>query len=122
ALVRLADSLTHPEEFGAALEDVKGAGSSLAAALRSMADAAMEGQDTVGSLRDLLKQGGNMGSALEKAGNTAEELMGQVSGIGRDLADTVEELSEMPTISIHPVSSEIQEQGDALGDIFSGLL
>ena len=122
ALVRLADSLTHPEEFGAALEDVKGAGSSLAAALRSLADAAKEGQDTVGSLRDLLEQGGNMGSALEKVRNTAEELLGQAAGIGRDLADTVEELSETPTITVQPISSEIQEQGDALGDIFSGLL
>ena len=28
----------------------------------------------------------------------------------------------MPTITIHPISSEIQEQGDALGDIFSNLL
>lgn len=122
ALVRLADSLTHPEEFGAALEDVKGAGSSLAAALRSLADAAKEGQDTIGSLRDLLEQGGNIGSALEKVGNTAEEILGQAAGICRDLADTVEELSEMPTITIQPISSEIQEQGDALGDIFSGLL
>ena len=122
ALVRLADSLTHPEEFGAALEDVKGAGSSLAAALRSLADATKEGQDTVGSLRDLLEQGGNMGSALEKVGNTAEELLGQAAGIGRDLADTVEELSEMPTITVQPISSEIQEQGNALGDIFSNLL
>lgn len=122
ALVRLADSLTHPEEFGAALEDVKGAGSSLAAALHSLADAAKEGQDTIGSLRDLLEQGGNIGSALEKVGNTAEEILGQAAGICRDLADTVEELSEMPTITIQPISSEIQEQGDALGDIFSGLL
>lgn len=122
ALVRLADSLTHPEEFGAALEDVKGTGSSLAAALRSLADAAKEGQDTIGSLRDLLEQGGNIGSALEKVGNTAEEILGQAAGICRDLADTVEELSEMPTITIQPISSEIQEQGDALGDIFSGLL
>ena len=122
ALVRLADSLTHPEEFGAALDDVKGAGSSLAAALRSLADAAKEGQDTVGSLRDLLEQGGNVGNALEKVGNTAEEILGQAAGICRDLADTVEELSEMPTITIQPISSEIQEQGDALGDIFSGLL
>ena len=122
ALVRLADSLTHPEEFGTALEDVKGAGSSLAAALRSLADATKEGQDTVGSLRELLEQSGNVGNALEKVGNTAEELLGQTAGIGRDLADTVEELSEMPTITIQPISSEIQEQGDALGDIFSGLL
>ena len=122
ALVRLADSLTHPEEFGAALEDVKGAGSSLAAALRSLADAAKEGQDTIGSLRDLLEQGGNIGSALEKVGNTAEEILGQAAGICRDLADTVEELSEMPTITIQPISSEIQEQGNALGDIFSNLL
>ena len=122
ALVRLAGSLTHPEEFGAALEDVKGAGSSLAAALRSLADAAKEGQDTVGSLRDLLEQGGNVGNALEKVGNTAEEILGQTAGIGRDLADTVEELSEMPTITVQPISSEIQEQGNALGDIFSNLL
>ena len=122
ALVRLADSLTHPEEFGAALDDVKGAGSSLAAALRSLADAAKEGQDTVGSLRDLLEQGGNVGNALEKVGNTAEEILGQTAGIGRDLADTVEELSEMPTITVQPISSEIQEQGNALGDIFSNLL
>ena len=122
ALVRLADSLTHPEEFGAALEDVKGAGSSLAAALRSLADAAKEGQDTIGSLRDLLEQGGNVGNALEKVGNTAEEILGQTAGIGRDLADTVEELSEMPTITVQPISSEIQEQGNALGDIFSNLL
>ena len=122
ALVRLADSLTHPEEFGAALEDVKGAGSSLAAALRSLADAAKEGQDTIGSLRDLLEQGGNIGSALEKVGNTAEEILGQAAGICRDLADTVEELSEMPTITVQPISSEIQEQGNALGDIFSNLL
>ena len=122
ALVRLADSLTHPEEFGTALEDVKGAGSSLAAALRSLADATKEGQDTVGSLRELLEQSGNVGNALEKVGNTAEELLGQTAGIGRDLADTVEELSEMPTITIQPISSEIQEQGNALGDIFSNLL
>ncbi len=122
ALVRLAGSLAHPEEFGAALEDVKGAGGSLAAALRSLADAAEAGQDAAGGLRDLLEQGGNVGSALEKAGNTAEELLGQAAGTGRDLADTVEELSEMPAITIRPISSEIREQGDALGDIFSGLL
>ena len=122
ALVRLADSLTHPEEFGNALEDVKGAGASLSAAFRALSDAAKEGQDIAGSLRDLLEQGGDVGRALEKVVDTTEELLGQVAGIGRDLADTVEELSKMPTITIHPISEEIQAQGDALGNVFTQLL
>ena len=122
ALIRLADSLTHPEEFGNALEDVKGAGASLSAALRSLANAAKEGQDIAGSLRELLEQGGDVGHALEKVVDTTEDLLGQAAGIGRDLADTVEELSEMPTITIHPISEEIQAQGDALGDVFTQLL
>ena len=51
-----------------------------------------------------------------------EELAALASELSEDLCDVLYQLSEMPTITIHPISSEIQEQGDALGDIFSGLL
>ena len=59
---------------------------------------------------------------LQNAGDTMEELASLTSNLSEDLYDVLHELSEMPTITIHPISSGLREQGDALGDIFSGLL
>ena len=59
---------------------------------------------------------------LQNAGDTMEELASLTSNLSKDLYDVLHELSEMPTITIHPISSGLREQGDALGNIFSGLL
>ena len=46
----------------------------------------------------------------------------RASRLGEDLADVFWELAEEPTITIRPIDSAIREQGDALGDVFAGLL
>lgn len=122
AMAELAASFVHPEELEAARKDVEEAGAALAAAFRSLADAAKEGQKAAGSLRDFLEQSGSAGSRLQSAGELIEKLAGRVAGIGSDIADVVEELSEMPTITIRPIDEDIQAQGDALGDAFAQLL
>ena len=45
-----------------------------------------------------------------------------VMDLVEDLADVFWELAEEPTITIRPIDSAIREQGDALGDVFAGLL
>ena len=122
AMAGLAGSLLHPEELEEARKDVSRAGESFAAALRSLADAARQGQSAAGRLRDFLDQAEDVGSGLREAGDTAEELAGLLAEISGDIADTVEELSEMPTITIRPFSADIQAKGDALGEIFRQLL
>lgn len=51
-----------------------------------------------------------------------EELSSLTSDIMEDLSHVLQELSEMPTITIRPISSEIKEQGDALDSIFTDLI
>ena len=79
-------------------------------------------EDAVRRLRELLEQAGDVMDELQNAGDTMEELASLTSNLSKDLYDVLRELSEMPTITIHPISSGLREQGDALGDIFSGLL
>ena len=109
-------------ELEAARREARAAGDDLASALRALRRSADSGEDAVRQLRDLMEQTGNAMDELWEAGDTIEELSSLASGISEDLSNVLHELSEMPSITIHPVSSEIREQGDALGDIFSGLL
>ncbi|WP_295617956.1 GLUG motif-containing protein [uncultured Intestinimonas sp.] len=122
AAAKLVLPTVHPEEWEAARQEAEAAGESLAAATRTMASAISDSADAVRQLRELLEQAGDAMEELREAGDTIEELSSLASGISADLSDVLHELSEMPTITIRPISSEIQEQGDALGDIFSDLL
>ena len=122
AAARLVLPTVHPEEWEAARQEAKAAGESLVSALHALASAVSGGTDALHQLRDLLEQSGYALDELREAGDTLEELSALASDLCRDLSDVFQELSEMPTITIHPLSSEIQEQGDALGDIFSRLL
>ena len=122
AAARLVLPTVSPEEWEAARQEAKAAGESLASALRALSSAASGGADAVRQLRDLLEQSGDAMEELRNAGDTIEELSSLATALSEDLFDVFQSLSEMPTITIHPISSEIQEQGDALGDIFSGLL
>lgn len=110
------------EELEAARQEARAAGDSLSSALRSLKRGLDSGEDAVRQLRELLEQAGDVMDGLQKAGDTMEELASLTSDLSEDLCDVLHELSEMPTITIHPISSGLREQGDALGDIFSSLL
>lgn len=122
AAARLVLPTVNPEEWEAARQEVKAAVESLVSALRALSSAASGGADAVRQLRDLLEQSGDAMEELRNAGDTIEELSSLAAALSEDLFDAFQSLSEMPTITIHPISSEIQDQGDALGDIFSDLL
>ena len=102
-------------ELEAARQEAQAAGDSLSSALRALKRCVDSGEDAVRQLRELLEQAGDVMDGLQKAGDTMEELASLTSDLSEDLCDVLHELSEMPTITIHPISSEIQEQGDALG-------
>ena len=73
-------------------------------------------------LPDLISQTGETVDAFQGVGRSLEELVSQVSTISAALYDVFQELADQPTITIRPIDSTIQEQGDAVGDIFSELL
>ena len=110
------------EELEAARQEARAAGDSLSSALRSLKRGLDSGEKAARQLRELLKQAGDVMDELQKAGDTMEELASLAANLSGDLCDVLHELSEMPTITIHPISSGLREQGDALGDIFSSLL
>ncbi len=122
AAAKLVLPTVHPKEWEAARQEAQAAGDSLSSALRAVKRGVDSGEDALRRLRELLEQGGDATDELRDAGDTIEELSSLASGITEDLSDVFHELSEMPTITVQPISSEIQEQGDALGDIFSSLL
>ncbi len=122
AAAKLALPSVDTGELEAARQEAQAAGDRLSAALRALKRGVDSGEDAVRQLRELLEQAGDVMDELREAGDTMEELASLASGISEDLSDVLHELSERPTITIHPISSDLQEQGDALRDIFSGLL
>ena len=103
-------------------EDAAAAWQALRAAAQSLLDAAGHAADAASLLPELLAQGGDIAEALRAPGRTLEKLTSRAAGLGEDLADIFRELAEEPTLSIRPIDSTLRQQGDALGDIFSGLL
>ena len=103
-------------------EDAAAAWQALRAAAQSLLDAAGHTADAASLLLELLAQGGDIAEALRAPGRTLEKLASRAAGLGEDLADIFRELAEEPTLSIRPIDSTLRQQGDALGDIFSGLL
>ena len=103
-------------------EDAAATWQSLGAAAQSLRDAAGHAADAASLLPELLAQGGDIAEALRGPGRTLEKLASRAAGLGEDLADIFRELAEEPTLSIRPIDSTLREQGDALGDVFSGLL
>ena len=103
-------------------EDAAAAWQALRAAAQSLLDAAGHAADAASLLPELLAQGGDIAEALRAPGRTLEKLASRAAGLGEDLADIFRELAEEPTFSIRPIDSTLRQQGDALGDIFSGLL
>lgn len=103
-------------------EDAAAAWQALRAAAQSLLDAAGHTADAASLLPELLAQGGDIAEALRVPGRTLEKLASRAAGLGEDLADIFRELAEEPTLSIRPIDSTLRQQGDALGDIFSGLL
>ena len=103
-------------------EDAAAAWQALRAAAQSLLDAAGHTADAASLLPELLAQGGDIAEALRAPGRTLEKLASRAASLGEDLADIFRELAEEPTLSIRPIDSTLRQQGDALGDIFSGLL
>ena len=103
-------------------EDAAAAWQALRTAAQSLLDAAGHTADAASLLPELLAQGGDIAEALRAPGRTLEKLASRAAGLGEDLADIFRELAEGPTLSIRPIDSTLRQQGDALGDIFSGLL
>ena len=103
-------------------EDAAAAWQALRAAAQSLLDAAGHTADAASLLPELLTQGGDIAEALRAPGRTLEKLASRAAGLGEDLADIFRELAEEPTFSIRPIDSTLRQQGDTLGDIFSGLL
>ena len=103
-------------------EDAAAAWQALRTAAQSLLDAAGHTADAASLLPELLAQGGDIAEALRAPGRTLEKLASRAAGLGEDLADIFRELAEEPTFSIRPIDSTLRQQGDALGDIFSGLL
>ena len=103
-------------------EDAAAAWQALRTAAQSLLDAAGHTADAASLLPELLAQGGDIAEALRAPGRTLEKLASRAAGLGEDLADIFRELAEEPTLSIRPIDSTLRQQGDALGDIFSGLL
>ena len=122
AAAKLVLPTVHPEEWEAARREAKAACESLSSALHALDSAVSSSADALHRLRDLLEQSGDAMEELQNAGDTMEDLASLASAVSENLYGVLRELSEMPAITIRPVSSEIQEQGDALGDIFSNLL
>ena len=110
------------DALGSAGEDAAAAWQALRAAAQSLLDAAGHAADAASLLPELLAQGGDIAEALRAPGRTLEKLASRAAGLGEDLADIFRELAEGPTLSIRPIDSALRQQGDALGDIFSGLL
>ena len=103
-------------------EDAAAAWQALRTAAQSLLDAAGHTADAASLLPELLAQGGDIAEALRAPGRTLEKLASRAAGLGEDLADIFRELAEEPTFSIRPIDSTLRQQGDTLGDIFSGLL
>ena len=110
------------EELEAARQEIQAARDSLSSALRALARSVDSGGSAVRKLRELLEKAGDAIDELRDAGDTMEELSSLTSDIMEDLSHVLQELSEMPTITIRPISSEIKEQGDALDSIFTDLI
>lgn len=122
AAAKLVQPSVDPDELDAARHEAQAAGEDLSSALQAMEHSMDNGADTVRLLRELLQQTGDAMDELRRAGDTVEELAALATDLSEDLYDVLYELSEMPAITIHPISSEIRKQGDDLRDIFSGLL
>lgn len=103
-------------------EDAAAAWQALRTAAQSLLDAAGHTADAASLLPEMLAQGGDIAEALRAPGRTLEKLASRAAGLGEDLADIFRELAEEPTFSIRPIDSTLRQQGDTLGDIFSGLL
>ena len=110
------------DELEAAGEDAAAAWQALGAAAQSLLDAARHTANAASLLPELLAQGGDIAEAFRDPGRTLEKLASRAAGLGEDLADIFRELAEEPVLSIRPIDSTLREQGDALGDVFSGLL
>ena len=109
-------------ELDSARREARAAGADASSALGALAQSVDSGADAARRLGEWLEQAGQAADELQEAGETMEELSALASDLSRDLCDVVQTWSEMPVIALHPISRDIQEQGDALGDIFSALL
>ena len=107
------------EEAG---KDAAAAWQALGEAAQALRAAAGHATDAAALLAKLLAQGGDLAEAFRDPGRTLEKVASRASRLGEDLADVFWELAEEPTITIRPIDSAIREQGDALGDVFAGLL
>lgn len=125
-LAKAAAVLAQPSVDSDALEQAcqqaEAAGDDLAAAVRKVRQGLETGADAARRLRDMLSQAGDAGALLRDAGDIVADISLAVADLGASFADVMRELSEKPAISIRPVGSALQQKGDALGDVFSGLI
>lgn len=122
AIDAMAAYLIHPEELDAARQAAAAALANLRIAAQSLETAASQAAQATSLLPELSAQLTSLTEALRIPCKTLEELAAQAASTGRELADVFLTLSDMPAITIPPIDSTIVAQGDALGDIFSGLL
>ena len=109
-------------ELEAAGKDAAAAWQALGEAAQALRAAAGHAADAAALLAKLLAQGGDIAEAFRDPGRTLEKVASRASRLGEDLAGVFRELAEEPAITIRPIDSAIREQGDALGDVFAGLL
>ena len=102
--------------------ELQRAGEDLSSAMEDFSRAAETSAEAVRQLKEALTQAGDAAAQLHKAGDTARQLSTQLSGMSESLSRIFRELSTRPTITIRPIDSTLREQGDALGEVFSGLL
>lgn len=102
--------------------ELQRAGEDLSSAMEDFSRAAETSAAAVRQLKEALTQAGDAAAQLHKAGDTARQLSTQLSGMSESLSRIFRELSTRPTITIRPIDSPLREQGDALGEVFSGLL
>lgn len=122
AIAELVLPTVHPDEWEAALKEAKTAGELLASTAQSLSRAAGDSAQAVRQLKELFRQAGDVLGYLRAAGDTSEEAFSLLAALSDDLYQVFRTWSELPTITLRPISDDLQAQGDVLGDIFSGLL
>ena len=122
AVTDMALAGSDPGKLEKARQALQAAADDLAAALRSLSNAAGDVKDSFDSLRDLLHRTGNAVDELRDASDTIQKISSRAADLSEDLHSIFQELSEQPEITIHPIDSTLQEQGDQLSDSISDLL
>ena len=112
AIAELVLPTVHPDEWEAALKEAKTAGELLASTAQSLSRAAGDSAQAVRQLKELFRQAGDVLGYLRAAGDTSEEAFSLLAALSDDLYQVFRTWSELPTITLRPISDDLQAQGD----------